>query len=71
MRPLLGIESPPGRAEAEGFGVGVDDEELNPAPCDRVKSSRDFAFAPRLARSEKSRFGERRKPPTGVRHPPE
>jgi len=57
-------------AEAEGFGVGVEDEELNPTPCDRV-SSRDFAFAPRLARSEKRRFDERRKPPTGLRHPPE
>ena len=37
-----------GGAEAEGFGVGVDDEEPTLALRDRVKSSQDLTFVPPL-----------------------
>ena len=36
-------------AEAEGFGVGVDEEESTPGLRDRVKSSQDFSCALPLA----------------------
>jgi len=45
------IKSPPG-AEAEGFSVGVDDEEPTLALRDRVKPSQDLTFAPPLPKGD-------------------